>query len=111
MVVGLALDVVEGVAQEVDVAALLGSFAEYFPDRPDESVVVVADHELDAVQAALAPAGEKRLLAAAALAAGEFDAEDLAVAIPADADGDQHRLEADHTVLAHLISRRVSGIR
>ena len=41
------------------------------------------------------------------LSAGEFDAEDVAAAVPADADGDQHRLRADDAAVAHLL---VAGV-
>ena len=72
--------------------------------------MVVADDELDAVQAALAESGEERVPAAAALAAGEFDAEDVAAAVPADADGDQHRLGVGDAVLAHLLVAGVEDV-
>ncbi len=40
-----------------------------------------------------------------ALPVGQFDAEDVAAAVQPDADGDHHRLRADHAVLArHLVA-------
>src|SRR5438094_4941304 len=107
VVVGLAWQVVERVPQEVDVAALEGSFGEHFANRPAQTGMVIGDDQLDAVQAALAQAEQQVLPGGAAFAIGHLDGEDLAPAVPVDADRDQHRLADHDAALAHLL---VAGI-
>ena len=61
VVVGLAGQMIEGVAQEVDVAALEGGFGQDLADGRAKACMIVGDDELDAIEAALAQA-EKEVL-------------------------------------------------
>jgi len=65
--------------------------------------VIAGDHELDAMQAALAQAGEEILPGRAALVVGHVDGQDLAAPVRVDPDGDQHGLAHHHAALAHLL--------
>ena len=69
---------IEGVAQEVDVAALEGDFGQDFPDGGAKAGVIVGDDELDAIGAALAQAEKKVLPGRSAFAIGHVDRQDLA---------------------------------
>lgn len=51
VVVGLLGQVVKGIPQEMDVAALPGGFGQHLEDRFLESGMIVGDDELDPVQA------------------------------------------------------------
>jgi hypothetical protein len=107
VVVGPAGKVVEGVAQEVDVAALPGGFGQDFGNGAFEAGVVVADGQADAGQAPLFQPEEELAPAGGALAAGQFDAEDAAAAFPVDPDGHKHGPAADDAVFADLL---VAGV-
>src|SRR6516165_9907562 len=61
VVVGLAGQVIEGVAEEVDVAALESGFGKDLADGRAKAGVIVGDDELDAVEAAPTQA-EKEVL-------------------------------------------------
>ena len=98
---------VEGVAQEVHIAALPGGLGQDLGDALAQAGVVVGDDELHAGEAALPQAGEEVAPAGGALAGRGLDAEHAAVALAVDADGDQHRLGADHAALAHAL---VAGV-
>ena len=54
VVVGLARQVIEGVAQEVDVAALEGGLGQDLADGRAQACMIVGDDQLDAVEAAFA---------------------------------------------------------
>lgn len=69
VVAGLARQVVEGVAEEVNVAALVGGLGQDLADRGAKAGVVVGDDELDAREAAGDQAAEKVAPRGAALAA------------------------------------------
>ena len=69
--------------------------------------MIVGDDELDAGEAALAQAQQEVAPARSTLPVGELDTEDLAAAVPIDADRDQHRLAGDDTRLAHLLIARI----
>ncbi len=92
VVVGLAREMVQGVAQEVHVASLHGRLRENLADGCAKAGVIVGDDELDAVEAAAAQTDEEVLPGGGALAVGHVDSQDLAAPIPVDADRDQHRL-------------------
>jgi hypothetical protein len=53
IVIGLARQMVEGVAQEVDVASLEGGFGEDFAHGRAQSGMIIGDDELDPMQASL----------------------------------------------------------
>src|SRR5580693_8404889 len=61
VVVGLARQVVEGVAQEVDIASLKGGLGEDLTDARAKPGMIVGDDELDAMQASPAQAKEEVL--------------------------------------------------
>ena len=107
VVVGLAGQMVEGVAEEVDVAALEGGFGKDLADGCAEARVIVGCDEFDAGEAAPAQTDEEVLPGRAAFAIGHFDRQDLAAPVPVDPDGDQHGLAHDHAALADLL---VTGI-
>ena len=98
---------VEGVAQEVDVASLEGGLGEDLADGRAQSGMIVGEDELDAMHASPAQVEEEVLPGRTALAMGHFDGKDLAASVPVDADGDQHRLAHDDAALAHLLITRV----
>ena len=64
--------------------------------------MIVGDDELDAVEGAAAQSEQEVLPGRATFPVGHVDGQDLAVPIPVDPDGDQHRLARDHAALAHL---------
>lgn len=105
----LPRQVVKGVPEEVNVAALIGSLGEHLANGGPEAGVVVGDDELDAVKAAGLEGEEEVLPGGAALAVGHLDGEDLAAAVPIDADRDQHRLAHNHAGLAHLLITSVEA--
>src|SRR5690606_38137061 len=107
IVVGLAWQVVERIAQKVHVTALPVGLKQHLEDRLPEAVVMVAHDELHAVQPAIAKVGEKRLPARTALAVSQLDAQDVASSIVADANGHEHRAAANDPILAHPL---VAGI-
>ena len=98
---------VEGVPEEVHVAALVGRLGQGLADRGAEAGVVVGDDEFDAMEAAGDQAAKEVAPGRAALAGGELDREDLPPAFPVDADRDVHGLAAHHAALAHPL---VSGV-
>ena len=61
VVVGLARQVIEGVAQEVDVAALERGVGQDLADGRAQACMIVGDDQLDAVEAAFAQADEEVL--------------------------------------------------
>ncbi len=65
--------------------------------------MIVGDHELDAVEAAAAQREEKVFPGGAAFPVRHLGGQDLAAAVPVDADGDQNGLIHDHAALAHLL--------
>ncbi len=77
------------------VTALVGGLGQPLADRRLEGGMVVGDHELNRVQAALAQTHQEVPPARPALAVRQFNAEHLAAAVPIDTDGDQHRLAGD----------------
>ena len=98
----------ECVAQEMHVAALPRGLLEYIPDDLPQPVVIVADHELHPMQAPIPQPGEKVLPGAAGLPVGHLHPQDLAPAVPVDADGDQHRLGTDHAFFSDLLGALVA---
>ena len=92
---------VEGVSEEVDVAALPSGLGQDLHDASPQSLVVVGDHELDAAKAALFE-GEKEIPPAGlAPAAGELDPEDLEVTVLVDADRHQDSLASNDAAFSH----------
>ena len=107
IVVGFAREMVECVAQKVDVTALPSGFREDFGDGAFEAGVVVGNGEAHTAQAALFEAEDELAPARGAFATGELYAEDAAAALPVDADGHEHSARADDAVLAHLFITRI----
>jgi hypothetical protein len=101
-VVGVAAaELVTGVAQEVDVAALPAGFGEDFHDGALEAGMIVADDHLHPVQPAFLQAEQLGLPRARALLGGQLHRQDLAAAVPADAQGDLHGPALAQAVLPH----------
>ncbi len=84
----------EQVAQEVRHAPLVSRLRRHRVHRGDQSSAPVADHEPDALQAAFDHAAKELLPAGGILPHALGDADDLAVTILADADGDADVLHA-----------------
>ena len=72
-----------------------------------ESGVVVADHELDAAQAARDQAVEEGAPMRLRLREGGGDAEEAAPALGVDADGGEDGAVAHHAAVADLLAPRV----
>ena len=68
-----------------------------FDDFPDgfPRPVVIADHEFHTARAALAQLDREVPPGAARLPIGQLDTRDLALAVPVDADGNQHGTGVD----------------
>lgn len=101
-VVGVfARQVVERVAQKVDVATLPVRLGQRLHRGAFEAGVVVADDQLHAVQAAFLQPQQMLLPAGGALAAGQFDGQHMAAAVPADTQRDEHSAAVPHAVFPH----------
>ena len=85
-----AWDVGLGVLLEVELAALPGDGGEDGAAGGGEAGMVIADEELEAAEAALLEALEKVAPVDFGFAEGDAGAEDLAQAVGADAQGDEH---------------------
>jgi hypothetical protein len=96
---------IEGVPEEVHIAALPGGFWQDFADRLLEAGMVVADDKLDACQAAPLQPGQELAPARSTFPVGELDRQDLSPAVFVDGYCDQHRLADDDPRLAHLLVR------
>ena len=96
-------DVGLGVLLEVELAALPGDGGEDSAAGGGEAGRVVADEELEAAEAALLEALEKVAPVDFGFAEGDAGTEDLALAIGADAEGDEHRAVDDATAVADLL--------
>lgn len=77
------------VAHEVDHAPLVSGLRQHLADGGDEPGAPVADHEPDALQAALDHAAKELLPAGGILPHALGDADDLAMPLRVDSDGDQ----------------------
>jgi len=102
-----AWDVGLGVLLEVELAALPGAGGEDGAAGGGEARMVIADEELEAAEAALLEAHEKVAPVDFGLAEGDAGAKDLAQAVGADAQGDEHGAVDDATAVADLF---ISGI-
>ena len=108
VVVGLARQVVEGVPEEVDVAALEGGLGQDLADGGPQAGVIVGDDELDAVQAAPpagragSPSSDERLsrLAISTARIWRRPSQSMPIAIST-------AWLRDHAGLAHLLVARV----
>lgn len=107
IVVGFAREMVEGVAQKVDVAALPCGLGEDFCDGTFEAGMVAGNGEAHAAQAALLEAEDELTPARGAFTTGQLHAEDAAAALPINADGHEHSARADDAILAHLLVARI----
>ena len=79
-----------GVLLEMELAALPGDGGEDGATGGGEAGMVVADEELEAAEAALLEALEEVAPVGLGFAEGDAGAKDLALAIGADAEGDEH---------------------
>ena len=83
-------DLGEHVAHEMHHATLVPRLGQHPVDGGDESGAPVADHQAHALQAAFDHAPEELLPAGPVLLHALRDADDLAVPLPVDSDGDQY---------------------
>ena len=107
IVIGLPGQIVEGVTEEVDVAALPHGLGQQLAHRALEPGVIVRHHKLDAVEAARLQPFHERRPARARLAVRQLDAEHLPPAFPVDPERNEHRLGLDHSVEADLRVARI----
>src|ERR1700760_1355542 len=98
---------VERVSEEMHVAALISRLRQNLAQRRPQAGVIVGDDKFDAVQTARLEPKQEVAPTRPALAIGELDRQNLAAAIPIDADRDQYRLADDHPSLAHPFVARV----
>jgi hypothetical protein len=99
--------VIERVAQEMHVAALIGRLRENLAQCCPQAGMIVGHDKFDAMQTTGLQPEQEIAPARPALAVGELDRQYLAAAVPVDADRDQHRLAGDHAGLAHPLIARV----
>lgn len=95
------------IAHEVHPAALPGRPGQYLGDGGFQPFVGIADHELDALQAALHQTAQKFAPERLALAGAQRQAQDVALARFAHADGDHGRQTDNATVLPYLQVDRI----
>src|ERR1700730_10749807 len=107
VVVDLARYVVQGVAEEMDIAALPDGFRQNLTNRRLKSRMIVGDHQLHAVKPAHLESAQELAPARAAFPIGEFHPQYLAATVPVDADGNQHGMADNHSGLAYAL---VAGI-
>jgi len=100
-------DVGLGVLLEVELAALPWQGGKDGATGGAQAGVVVGDEKLEAAEAALLEACEKVAPVDFGFAQGDADAEDLAFAIGADAQGDEHSTVEDASAVADFF---VAGI-
>src|SRR5215831_12179470 len=101
VIVDATRHVVERISQKMHVTALIGRFRQDLAQCRPEPGVIIGDHELDATETARLEPGKKIPPARPALTIGELDRQDLAAAVPVDADRDQNCLADDYPALAH----------
>ncbi len=105
-------DLGEHVAHEMHHAALVLRLGQYRADRGHQSGAPVADHEPDALQVAFDHAADELLPAGRVLPHALRDADDLAMPLRVDSDGDQdaHVLHVPpHERLCHTPSTNTYG--
>ena len=102
-----ARDVGLGVLLEVELAALPGQGGKDGAAGGAQAGVVVGDEELEAAEAALLEAREEVAPVDFGFAQGDADAEDLALAVGTDAQGDEHRAVEHAAAVADLF---IAGI-
>lgn len=108
LAVGLAGEVVDGVSQEMDVAALPHGFWQDLADGLAQPFVVVADGELYTPKAASLQADQEVLPRGRALAAGQADSKDATATFLIDADRDLDGTLPDDSALPNAL---VAGIQ
>lgn len=96
-----------GVALQMYLAALPGHARQARRTRGAESRVVVADRQANAMHASVLQRFQEVSPVHLSLGHRDADAEHATLAVPADADGDQHRLVDDRTTVSHLLAPRV----
>ena len=92
----------QGVAQEVDPAALPARPVQHRRDRLPQSLVGVAGHQLHPGEAPRHQAAQKGQPEGPVLARPDVDAQHLARPVAGHPDGDHHRLRDDPAVVPHL---------
>jgi len=93
--------------KKVHVTALPIRFGQRLSDRALEAGVLVAGGQAHAVQAAFLEADEVVFPAGGAFAVSQLVREDVAAAVPADAQGDEHGAAVVDAVFAHAFVARV----
>src|SRR5579872_6811636 len=99
----LAGKMIDGIPEEVNIAALVSGFGKHLTDSGSEPGVVVCNDVFDAVETTCLEGKEEVLPGRAALPVGHFDGKNLAATVPIDTDRDQHRLAHNDAGLAHLL--------
>src|SRR5215469_11613352 len=89
------------------VTALVGRLRQSLAQRCAQAGMIVGDDKFDTVQTARLQSHQKIPPARSALPVGKLDRQHLAMAIPIDADRNQHRLAGDDPGLAHPLVARV----
>ena len=101
--------IVQGVAQEVHVAALPRRVGQNLTNGRLQPSVIVADHELHSVQPSLPQSAQKTAPAVAALPFGHFHSKDAPPPFMVDPNRDQHRMAADRPLVTDPLVARVQN--
>src|SRR5271163_3840753 len=96
IVINFARRVVQGITQEMDITTLPDGLGQDFANGRLKPRMIVGDDQFHAVKPARLEPAQEVPPARAAFPIGQLDAENLAAAIPADADGNQHRLTGNY---------------
>src|ERR1700712_5508538 len=107
VVVGLARQMIERVAQKMHVTALEPGFRQDLADSRPQASVIVGNDIFDTMETALLQADEEVLPGRAAFAIGMFDCQDLAAALPINPERDQHPARTNNACLADLLVLRI----
>src|SRR5215210_3409801 len=99
----LSRQVIQGVPEKMNVAALIGCLAENLADGSPEAGMIIGDDKFDAVKATGLQGKEEVPPGGAALAIGHVNGKDLAASIPMNTDGDQDSLAHDDAGLAYFL--------
>ncbi len=107
VVIGLTGQVIQRIAEEVDIAPLPGGIGQHLGEGFFEPRVIVGDDELNAAKTPVLQANKEVFPGRLTLTRGEIDAQDFPASALIDTDRDQDRLGPDDTLLTGLL---VAGI-
>ena len=107
VVVGLTGQVIQRIAEEVDIAPLPGGIGQHLGEGFFEPRVIVGDDELNAAKTPVLQADKEVFPGRLTLARGEINRQDLPASALMDTDRDQDRLGPDDTPFTDLL---VTGI-